>query len=714
MHNLKFFDFEVYPHWWCCVVSDELPEYPGGLHNNKFTYKDELFIKSTMRVYRSDRGSAIEVRDRMKAELKKGVLTGYNNKRYDMIIAKCVALGFSPENLYKVSQILLDDGKTGLANKPEYTRVAPYAKFGYQEGEAWQDLLDDSDKSLKDKECSLGMDIRETTVPFGKEDLTEEEKDEIIFYCKHDVYALHVVYICIAKGYIDTKIDLCNTFGLDKKTGYINTNANLCGKVLGAQRAHGTTIKDPTITIRDPQLKAYFEKWVPEDILNHLLTSQRSRKAILYGNLISIADGGLHSEYYFEDIAKALGAPPLYGLIPNTPELQKIFGREAEIVDGKKRAAATGKYTANKPGLYIESTEEWTMYNVDASSCYASVMMYCDSMSRAITNPKRLHQIYLRRIKLKQTPKSQWTADDKAFVAAAKLILNTTYGAMGNKWLALYDDYMRSKTCRVGQMILIAIGNCLFSSIPGLKVIQNNTDGILVYARRSDLPKIQALVDEFSAISHFIFEVEEDSRLWQLNVNNYVAVHDDTKPIEGENLKNKGGAFVMTVFQPGYNKVRPLGNFCISRAQIAFYTKKENPIKHLLENTSVTDFCLTCTKGPGYSGMIQSNKDCDVALGKVGRVIAVTDKCFGQIYKTKSDGNDVIKHDTVALCPPHPLCVNDALYNYSIKDGHLHHVDGRSWEIDYAYYARELDKALDVVWYKLKNESLKKTKEFNL
>ena len=24
--NLKFYDFEVYPGWWCVVVSDELPE----------------------------------------------------------------------------------------------------------------------------------------------------------------------------------------------------------------------------------------------------------------------------------------------------------------------------------------------------------------------------------------------------------------------------------------------------------------------------------------------------------------------------------------------------------------------------------------------------------------------------------------------------------------------------------------------------------------
>lgn len=673
-HNLKFNDFEVYPHWWCCVVSDELPEYPGGLHNNKFTFQDEIFIKSNMRVYRSDRGTPVEIRDKMKKELAKGILCGYNNKKYDNIIAKCICLGFSPENVYKISEILINPEIVNTSI--EHRRLASYAKFGLKECEGYQDLMDDNDKkSLKDKECSLGLDIRETTVPFGKEDLTEQDKEDIIFYCKHDVYSLHVYYVCVSKGYIDTKINLCQSFGLQTRIGYVNTNANLCGHVLEAERVHGTTIKDPTITIREPKLKAYFEKWVPKEILTHLLTSQEARRFKIYDNLVDTGDGGLHSKYE----------------VPT------------------KGAA-----------LYVESNDEWTMFNVDASSCYMSVMLYCDAMSRAVRNPQRAKEIYLRRIKLKQTPKSQWTQDDKNFVAAAKLVLNTTYGAMGNKWLTLYDDYMRSKVCRVGQLILIALGNRLYTSIPGLKIIQNNTDGILVYARRSDKELIESLVNEFSAISNFIFEVEEDEKLWQLNVNNYIAVHDITKPIEGDNLKNKGGTFVTTIYEPT-NKLRPLGNYCIPKAQIAFYTEKKNPLKHLLDNTNVEDFCLTCTKGPTYDSMIQYNKNGVVTLGKVGRVIAVTDTNFGVIKKrkvTKKATTNIpagtVKEDTVADCPPHPLPVNDALYNYYIKNRKLHHVDGRSWDIDYAYYARLLDNVLDIKWYSLVGESLTETKEFNL
>lgn len=661
-NNLKFFDFEVYPNWWCCVVSDEEETYPGGIYNNQFDKETEHKIKSKMRIYTSDNPDAAK---KLKEDLMTGVICGYNIKRYDLVIAKCVFNGFTPRKLYIASEILV---RPELANiDAEHIRVASFIRFGWNEAQAWQDLLDDSDKSLKDKECSLGMDIRETTVPFGKENLTKEEKDDIIFYCKHDVYALHVLYWTTSKAYVDTKVQLCDTFGLDKKTAYTNTNANLSGKVLEAQRVHGTTITDPTITIRDKRLNDYFTQWLPEDIYQHLLTKQEAKTFKLYDNIVDIGDGGLHSVY-------------------DVPKLGKIT-----------------------PGLYIESTDDWTMYNVDVSSCYPSVMIFCQAMSRSIRKPERLRYIYQRRLQLKMTPKSQWTEEDKVFVPAAKLILNTTYGAMGNKYLALYDDYMRTKVCRVGQMILISISNHLYQTIPGLKVIQTNTDGVLVYAKRSDYNKIKAIVDEFSDISSFSFEIEEDSKLWQLNVNNYVAVHPN-----GE-VKNKGGAFIDTVYQKGTNKLRPLGNFCVQKAQMNFYTRGTNPIIELLNNTNVSDFCLTCTKGPTYKNMVQYFEDGTVVeLGKVGRCIAIEDKNHGFIKKRKTF-KGAIKEDLVALCPPHPVIINDDLKNYKIENKQLIHIPtGDKWNIDYAYYARELDKALDIPWFKLKNEEFKLTKEFNL
>lgn len=54
--KLKFFDWEVYPEWWCVVVSDEEDHYTSSPLNYKFTEEEELRIKDKMRVYSSDGG----------------------------------------------------------------------------------------------------------------------------------------------------------------------------------------------------------------------------------------------------------------------------------------------------------------------------------------------------------------------------------------------------------------------------------------------------------------------------------------------------------------------------------------------------------------------------------------------------------------------------------------------------------------------------------
>ena len=661
--KLKFFDFEVFKNWWCVVVSDEEDSYLSSAYNYKFTKDEETKIKSKMRVYTSDMSK--EKIEEFKKDIQTGIVCGYNIKKYDLIILKGLMMNFTPHQLYVLSELIINKGATANIDI-EHMRIMPFTKGAYKNCEAIQDLMDDSTGSLKDKEAALGMDIRETTVPFDKEDLTENDKEQIIFYCKHDVYALHVQYVCSSKPYIDTKIALCKTYNISENFGYQSTNAVLSCKVLGAERTHGTTIIDPTIKIYQPELKAYIEKWVPEDVLQHLLTKQQELKKVMFDNDVVMGDGGLHSIY-------------------RVPKIGRTQGK-----------------------LYIEADDEWGLFNIDVSSCYPSCMIFCQAMSRAATEPKRFEELFKRRLALKQIPKKDWTPEDKLFVPAAKLVLNTTYGAMGNEYLPLYDDYMRSKTCRIGQLILIAVAHSLCDAALELKVIQTNTDGILVYCKRSSLPVIKERVNEFEKLSGFTFELEEDKKLWQLNVNNYIAQSVD------DSLKLKGGSFVTEIWQKGTNKIRPLTTHVIAKAQIEFYVYKKNPLKYLLENTNVNDMCLVCTKGGTYKSMVLKTVNGDIELGKVGRVLAISDKTVGVVKKQKYiDG--VLREDTCASCPPHALIMNDDLANYKIENRQIKNIEtNEHWPIDYEYYAEELEKALDIVWFELHHDNITQTHKFDL
>jgi hypothetical protein len=670
--KMKFFDFEIYPDWWCVAISDEEPEYASSAYKFKFTPEEEKKIKDKMRVYTSDGG--VDSYKQVIQDLSTGCLSGYNIKRFDMIIVKCVSMHFTPRQIYIASQILVNNTNFGDLNitSAEVNRISAYVRgwsAKWQGAQAFQDLMDDSDKGLKDKEASFGMDIRETDVPFGKTNLTEEEKTNIIYYCKHDVYALHVQYVCVAKPYVDTKLSLGYTYDIPEKVCYESTNAVLAGKVLGAERVSGTTIKDPTIYIYETPIREYIEKWVPKEALNHLLTSQKPKQMTMFENKVFMADGGIHSVF-------------------TTPKVGKEQGK-----------------------LYVEACDEWGLYNIDLSGCHPSVMLFCGAMPRGIKKPERFKESVFRRRRLKTIPKSEWTEDDVKFVPAGKLIHNTTYGAAGNKYLPLYDDYMRSKVCRVSQAIIIAVSMAIYTQLPGTKIIQTNTDGILLYTRRENKEKLQAIIKEFEDLSEFAFELEEDSKIWQLNVNNYIALNAEGKD------KLKGKSFVTSIWQPGYNKVRPLSNHIIAKCQYQFYVNKKDPIRMLLEHDHVNDFILTCTKGSTYSAMVQKTRDGDIKLGKVARVIATTTEKYGEVRKQKME-NGKLAEDLCANCPPHTWIMNDALYNYHIEgpftDRRIVHNSGMSAKIDMAYYARLLDKALDIPWYKLKHGKLTFTHEFNL
>ena len=118
-------------------------------------------------------------------------------------------------------------------------------------------------------------------------------------------------------------------------------------------------------------------------------------------------------------------------------------------------------------------------------------MLFCGSMPRSIRRPDRFKETVFRRRALKKIPKSQWTEADRNFVAAGKLIHNTTYGASGNKYLPLYDEYMRSKICRVSQLVIIAVTENIVNLVQDCYIIQTNTDGIMLYTKRTNIPRIR-------------------------------------------------------------------------------------------------------------------------------------------------------------------------------------------------------------------------------
>lgn len=161
----------------------------------------------------------------------------------------------------------------------------------------------------------------------------------------------------------------------------------------------------------------------------------------------------------------------------------KLFNNDVDFGNG-------GIHSVYANNLYVEADDEYILMNKDAASYYPSMLIQFACLSRAVTDPSVFKNIYDERIYLKHKPDK--TQEEEDFQLANKLVLNTTFGASGNKYLDLYDPYQCTRCCRVGQIFLASLACKMVKGIPNLQVIQTNTDGILVYFPR----KYKYLVDE--------------------------------------------------------------------------------------------------------------------------------------------------------------------------------------------------------------------------
>ena len=217
------------------------------------------------------------------------------------------------------------------------------------------------------------------------------------------------------------------------------------------------------------------------------------------------------------------------------------------------------------------------------TECYPHLMTLMGYTSRNIPSPEVYAATIERRVKAKRS-------GDKATANALKLVLNTTYGAMLNKYNALYDPLMGRSVCITGQLFLLELANHLVSDCSTLKVIQLNTDGIMVSFDEDEYQKVLSITGEWQERTGF--ELEEDSvkLMVQKDVNNYVEL-----PFEGE-PKIKGGVLVRGIAPAGAFNVN--NNACVVAKAVKDYLAYGVPVeKTVMECDRLLDFQLVAKAG---------------------------------------------------------------------------------------------------------------------
>jgi DNA polymerase len=152
------------------------------------------------------------------------ILCGYNSNGYDKYILKFWLAGATPEELRELSDYIVGGGN-GWEVPCENVKLPII----------W-DLMPCivPRKSLKELEGNLGLNITETTIPFDlKTKWTEEQFQEVLYYCRCDVDALFPIFEMLKLKY-QAKFVIAKVGKMDPAETLGMTDANITAKLLNA------------------------------------------------------------------------------------------------------------------------------------------------------------------------------------------------------------------------------------------------------------------------------------------------------------------------------------------------------------------------------------------------------------------------------------------------------------------------------------------------
>lgn len=567
------------------------------------------------------------------------VFCGFNNKHYDNHILKAICCGADNLTVKSINDFIIVDGRSG------------WEHYFIRNNRFWFDsfdLMDDTQvgTSLKHIEAHLGNAIRESDVDFNLDrPLTPEEISSTIRYCKYDV-AMTAKLLTLRKGYLDAKLNVGRSIGLSDQKSLYMTNARLTAEALNAKA-----------TTRYDERDYHY----PDNLDRTLIPAE----------VLAFFDR-MHDK---------------------TISDKELFSSNLTIeLDGAEAVIGFGGIHHAQNCYHETATDTRVIRNFDVASLYPSLMVYNGYTSRNIPSSEIFEDFYHTRLEAKRN-------GDKKTANTLKLILNTTYGASLASTNPLYDPLMGRSVCITGQLYILELSQRYLAACKTLRIIQLNTDGLMISLEADELPIVYRLNEEWQQSKRLELEEDKIKAIHQKDVNNYVMVFENDK------VKTKGAYVSYGIAPAGAFSIN--NNHTIVKEAVINYFVHDTPVEETIYGCDdIHKFQIVAKAGGGYksvysvppdyeeykkrwrrenrykttdtSGWKYPNMRWDDYDGpceevqRVNRVYATTDATRGSLVKVKPDGTV----GKIGGLPPN--CIIDNHNHLTMAD-----VD-RTWYVDLA------------------------------
>lgn len=271
-------------------------------------------------------------------------------------------------------------------------------------------------------------------------------------------------------------------------------------------------------------------------------------------------------------------------------ETKGVFTDLSADINGFSFDFGTGGIHGSIESQTIRSTENYVIIDLDVASFYPNLAISNELYPAHLG--KQFCTIYknvydMRSSYPKGTPEN----------AMLKLALNGVYGDSNNVYSPFYDPAYTMAITINGQLLLCMLAEELLK-IPGLSMIQANTDGLTVYVPRVFTGQVEQVRHAWEKLTKLQLEEAIYDVMFIRDVNNYIAVYEG-----GKKVKRKG-AYCHSV-DLGWHQNHSMQ--VVAKAAEAALVHNKDIRDFITSHEDIHDFMLV-TKVPRNSKLLWGDK----------------------------------------------------------------------------------------------------------
>ena len=203
-----------------------------------------------------------------------------------------------------------------------------------------------------------------------------------------------------------------------------------------------------------------------------------------------------------------------------------IEGRDIQIGGGRYRIGIGGMHS-NEERRFLRSTDDSSLIDLDVASYYPSIILQQKLAPGALG--VRFLSVYKSIVERRLAAKR---SGDKTVAESLKIVVNASFGKLGNIYSPLFAPDLFAQVTVVGQLCLLMLIERLEAA--EIRVVSANTDGVVAVCPNNLRGTLDDIVWNWQMDTSFELEETRYRLIAARDVNNYMAVTPDGK------VKRKG------------------------------------------------------------------------------------------------------------------------------------------------------------------------------